>query len=613
MRFRKLFALFILLFIALSAVLVKAETSYILSFDGIDDFVVYNGGYVVDDFEVDLSGWTVLTKTSDGISSVARDSTIKYTGEYSAKFDAYLDGIATSGYDWNDLRQGSPYNWSDCVGVGFLVYVPASSLGKNARLRVGFYDSDGEGWKNNVIDFRTLTQEGWYYVAVYKDEITGITGDGKIDWNNARLSIRIESTDVSLDGTTITVYIDRIEKIRYDLRNYTAVVGFMSNLMGTGNRQGILRMESYGGYRIRFFVNPDYIEFDRIRLTPSYAEYGNLMGGFEVGRYYVVAGSYDGSQGKLYVNGQLVGSTTGDMSFLGNLDGLKVSWRAADKYLDGKVLFVMLYRRALSDTEIQQIYENPNDPPRAGLILWYAPDSVDVANGKWNDKSGNGNDGTIVGATAERVSISKLYVYDANNSTLIPYMDVSVTLITNNTTTSLIPSLLVLPYNSSVTLNVSATNYESRLLTIMSTVSTISVYLKPLQTQTTETDLERPSLTFTNTPPSTITIDDHGFKGAKLGELFIQGKWSDVYKQFWYYDPVAEIALPILFSLGIIIAGFIYTRNPLVPIAVTAITMTFFHELGLSLSISLIAPLASLFVFFIVWTLWDFYKRFERS
>lgn len=397
---KRVISLFVILLFIASAVPVKAET-YMLSFDG-DDYVEYGKSYVVDDFEVD-SGWIVQTKTGDGTSSVARDSTIKISGEYSAKFDAYLDGIAANGYDWNDLRQANFYDWSDCVGVGFWVYVPAEALGKNVRLSVGFYDGKVVGWMRGI-DLNTLTHEGWYYVAVYKG-----MGNRKIDWNNAKLIISIFSSDASLDETTITVYIDRVEKIRYDLRNYTAVVGVMTNIKGTGNRQGILQIEN-GGYSIRLFVNPDYIEFDRVdrvRLN----EYDNLIGGFEVGRYYVVAGSYDGSQGKLYMNGQLVSSTTEDMSFLGNLDVLRVSWRA-DKYLDGKVLFVMLYNRALSDEEIQQIYENPNNPPRTGLILWYAPDSVDVVSGVWKDKSGLGNDGKIMGATAERVSILKFNVYD---------------------------------------------------------------------------------------------------------------------------------------------------------------------------------------------------------
>ena len=34
-----------------------------------------------------------------------------------------------------------------------------------------------------------------------------------------------------------------------------------------------------------------------------------------------------------------------------------------------------------------------------GLVLWYDGDSIDIENGIWHDKSGNGNDGTIYGAT----------------------------------------------------------------------------------------------------------------------------------------------------------------------------------------------------------------------
>ncbi|MBO8181151.1 MAG: hypothetical protein H0Z19_11895, partial [Archaeoglobus sp.] len=65
----------------------------------------------------------------------------------------------------------------------------------------------------------------------------------------------------------------------------------------------------------------------------------------------------------------------------------------------GKLYIVLIYSRALSDSEIQAIYNDPMNPPTDGLVLFYAPDSVDTANGKWLDKSGNGNDGTIYGAS----------------------------------------------------------------------------------------------------------------------------------------------------------------------------------------------------------------------
>ncbi len=56
---------------------------------------------------------------------------------------------------------------------------------------------------------------------------------------------------------------------------------------------------------------------------------------------------------------------------------------------------LLIYSRALSDSEIQQIYSYPDDPPRNGLVLWLDWTSLDCANNKWWDKSGFGNHGTL--------------------------------------------------------------------------------------------------------------------------------------------------------------------------------------------------------------------------
>jgi len=63
----------------------------------------------------------------------------------------------------------------------------------------------------------------------------------------------------------------------------------------------------------------------------------------------------------------------------------------------GEISEVYAYNRALSDSEVQQIYNNPNSPPTNGLVLWLKLDegSGNVA----KDSSGNGNNGTIYGAT----------------------------------------------------------------------------------------------------------------------------------------------------------------------------------------------------------------------
>jgi hypothetical protein len=62
----------------------------------------------------------------------------------------------------------------------------------------------------------------------------------------------------------------------------------------------------------------------------------------------------------------------------------------------GEVLYVMIYNRALSDTEVSAIYTNPYSPPTDGLILWL---KMDEGTGTVvYDSSGQGNNGTIYGA-----------------------------------------------------------------------------------------------------------------------------------------------------------------------------------------------------------------------
>jgi len=220
----------------------------------------------------------------------------------------------------------------------------------------------------------------------------------------------------------------------------------------------------------------------RLSVVDNTSNVYSLSGGSIAENEIVMfAGVVDGTTVKTYRDGVLYDTKEMSTYILDDVDVdlLYFGKRGPSDYqqLDGNIYLVLIYSRALSDPEIQQIYNDPTNPPTDGLILFYAPDSVDTANGKWLDKSGNGNDGTIYGATAERVSIPRLYVYDANTSEQIAYANVSLTLYFNNTTTGLIPSIPILPWNETVTLNVSATNYESRTISTWTGVDLISVYL----------------------------------------------------------------------------------------------------------------------------------------
>jgi len=65
----------------------------------------------------------------------------------------------------------------------------------------------------------------------------------------------------------------------------------------------------------------------------------------------------------------------------------------------GLIALVRIYNRVLTEDEIKWNYYHPDDPIRSGLVLWLHYDSIDEENGVWRDKTPNGNDGDIYGAT----------------------------------------------------------------------------------------------------------------------------------------------------------------------------------------------------------------------
>ena len=56
---------------------------------------------------------------------------------------------------------------------------------------------------------------------------------------------------------------------------------------------------------------------------------------------------------------------------------------------------VLVYNRALSDSEIAQLYSNPTNPIRDGLVLWLQADPAYIQGSTWVDLSGNGNNATL--------------------------------------------------------------------------------------------------------------------------------------------------------------------------------------------------------------------------
>ncbi|MHA1215797.1 MAG: LamG-like jellyroll fold domain-containing protein [Candidatus Thorarchaeota archaeon] len=123
--------------------------------------------------------------------------------------------------------------------------------------------------------------------------------------------------------------------------------------------------------------------------------------------YHVVAQiNTTTDRAELYVNGAPEG--TGDAVpnlTVNNGYPFRVAGGVASRYFNDTVDELRVYNRALTATEVKEHYQRrySND---TGLVLNLDYTSVNVSDGTWYDKSGQGNDGTIHGATVQQGSVS---------------------------------------------------------------------------------------------------------------------------------------------------------------------------------------------------------------
>lgn len=121
------------------------------------------------------------------------------------------------------------------------------------------------------------------------------------------------------------------------------------------------------------------------------------------GMWYHVAGTYDGSNLKLYINGSLDDTltysatmpTTASPLGIGNMYWEHYQWSTTDVW-NGTIDEVAIFNRALSAEEIQATMYTRLNGDELGLVAYW---DFDEGEGEIaGDSSGNGNDGTLVGA-----------------------------------------------------------------------------------------------------------------------------------------------------------------------------------------------------------------------
>jgi len=106
--------------------------------------------------------------------------------------------------------------------------------------------------------------------------------------------------------------------------------------------------------------------------------------------------TWDGLTAKLYFNSKLVASTSFSGTLASSAYPHTIGSRFNGEYpFKGYMAQVLIYSRALSNSEIIHNMSNPNNPIRDGLVLWLDARACDTSKNICWDLSGNGNHGTM--------------------------------------------------------------------------------------------------------------------------------------------------------------------------------------------------------------------------
>jgi hypothetical protein len=137
------------------------------------------------------------------------------------------------------------------------------------------------------------------------------------------------------------------------------------------------------------------------------------------GKWHYIAATYDGTTMRIYVDGVQTGSGT---SFSGNLPTQAGNVRIGADYdttpanfFNGSIDDVRIYNRALSATEIQNLYKGgertlnagQNNELTNGLVGLWSFNGYDISGNVAYDRSGSGNNGTITGATVTQGKVGQ--------------------------------------------------------------------------------------------------------------------------------------------------------------------------------------------------------------
>lgn len=158
--------------------------------------------------------------------------------------------------------------------------------------------------------------------------------------------------------------------------------GYYQRYVTLGGEVAVLRQDRYNGQpKLDFYI----------KTNGGLHHVQSAVGAMEVGKWYHIAGTWDGTTMKLYLNGKLIGQSTPG----GSLDSPDGSIRISHvtETMDGYIDEVRIWNTARTAQEIREGMCRVLGGDETGLVAYWRFDQDEGA--KLYDVTGHGHDGTL--------------------------------------------------------------------------------------------------------------------------------------------------------------------------------------------------------------------------
>jgi hypothetical protein len=334
--------------------------------------ILYINGISVDAEIVAISG-----------SMVANDKFYIGSNTNGRQFDGKIDEVRV----WSDVRTDQEirtniYQELEGSEAGLIAYY---KLNENS----GTTADDSQISSLYDCTLTNMDNSDWVTSSAFFGPKNCLDFDGSDDY--------VDCGTINLSGSAITL------ECWVNVDQFEGSSPYISSLIGTeatGNA-AILRLgdASLANNKVQFVL-----EIGRAQIKLD----GNT--GLDANKWYHIAGIYDGSEMQIFINGKLDASKNQSGSFTSNSTFTIAN--NSGRYFDGSIDEVRVWNDARTDTEIRENMCKNLTGNEIGLVAYYNFDNNSSSNTTLQDFSGNGNDGTILGATSHIDGVADLIEFD---------------------------------------------------------------------------------------------------------------------------------------------------------------------------------------------------------